>query len=144
MFIFLSRSYSTDAFMFEFILHTLFPMGCPDIWRVTDCILSRVGLILVLLLLSPVMLSCCFCSRLNWFSGLMYCQLNSGWLSVYGGCFVFSWLTGRCIIRKPFSFICWHSGRLLHIFRQAFSHPDVFFMQRLASCFVAFPDGPLL
>ena len=34
-----------DAFMFEFILHTLFPMGCPDIWRVTDYISSRVGLI---------------------------------------------------------------------------------------------------
>lgn len=65
MFIFLSRSYSTDAFMFEFILHTLFPMGCPDIWRVTDYISSRVGLIFVLLLLSPFMLSYCFCSRLN-------------------------------------------------------------------------------
>ena len=54
-----------DVFMFEFTLHTLFPMGCPDIWRVTDCLLSRVGLILVLLLLSPVMLHCGFCSRLN-------------------------------------------------------------------------------
>lgn len=144
MFIFLSRSYSTDAFMFEFILHTLFPMGCPVIWRVTDCISFRVGLILVLLLLFPFMLGCSFCRRLNWHSGLMYYQLISGWLSVYGGRFVFSWLTGRCIIRKPFSFLYWHSGCLLHIFRQAFSHPDVFFMQRLASCFVAFPDGPLL
>ena len=65
MFIFLSRSYSTDAFMFEFILHTLFPMGCPVIWRVTDCISFRVGLILVLLLLFPFMLGCSFCRRLN-------------------------------------------------------------------------------
>ena len=65
MFIFLSRSYSTDAFMFVFILHTLFPMGCPVIWRVTDRISSWVGLIFVLLLLSPFMLSYCFCSRLN-------------------------------------------------------------------------------
>lgn len=31
--------------MFEFILHILFPMGCLDIWRVTDYISSRVGLI---------------------------------------------------------------------------------------------------
>lgn len=54
-----------DAFMFEFILHTLFPMDCPDIWRVTDRISSRVGLIFVLLLLSPVMLHCGFCRRLN-------------------------------------------------------------------------------
>lgn len=143
IFIFLSRSYSTDAFMFEFILHTLFPMGCPDIWRLTDCILSRVGLIFVLLLLSPVMLHCGFCRRLNWCPGLMYYQLISGWLSVYEGGFrfVFSWLTGRCIIRKPFSFLYWHSGCLLHIFMQAFSYPD-FFHAEISFLFLCFSWRP--
>lgn len=128
--------------MFEFILHTLFPMGCPDIWKVMDCISSRVGLIFVLLLLSPVMLHCGFCRRLNWYSELMYCQLISGWLSVYGGCFVFSWLTGRCIIRKAFSFLYWHSGRLLHIFRQAFSPSWCFFHAEISFLFLCFSWRP--